>query len=39
MKRVLLAATAISVLATGQVFAQAIVVAPEQRTMIREYVV
>ena len=39
MKRILLAATAVAVLATTQVMAQAIVVAPEQRTMIKEYVV
>lgn len=39
MKRILLAAAAIGVLATGPVLAQAIVVAPEQRTVIREYVV
>ena len=39
MKRVLLAATAIGFLAATQVMAQTVVVAPEQRTAIKEYVV
>ena len=39
MKRVLLAATAIGFLATSQVMAQTVIVAPEQRTAIKEYIV
>ena len=39
MKRVLIAATAIGVFAASQALAQTVVVAPEQRTMIKEYVV
>lgn len=39
MKRLLLAATAIGLLASSQVMAQTVIVAPEQRTAIKEYVV
>ena len=38
MKRILLAATAIALLA-GPAMAQTVVIAPEQRTVIKEYVV
>jgi hypothetical protein len=39
MKRILLAAAAVAVLGTSQALAQAVVIAPEQRTVIRDYVV
>ena len=38
MKRILLAATAIALMA-GPVMAQTVVIAPEQRTVIKDYVV
>jgi hypothetical protein len=38
MKRLLLAATAVAIL-TGPVLAQTVVIAPEQRKVIKEYVV
>ena len=38
MKRTLLAATAVAVLASSYAFAQTIVVSPEQRTTIKKYV-